>query len=62
MELPDLMIRVENMVRAAKNDFDCAADGACRDHLGYLYDLLDDVVGSKAREKCDSAESSNGQQ
>lgn len=56
MELHDLMTQVESMVRAAKNDFDQAAHGECREHLCGLCDLLYDEVGSGARDKCESAE------
>lgn len=60
MELRDLMNEIEVLVEKARDDFSSAAHGACREHLGELYDLLDDEVGSKARDKCESAESSNG--
>jgi hypothetical protein len=53
------MTEIELQVRKAREDFDLAAHGACREHLGNLYDLLDDWVGSGARDKCESAEKSN---
>jgi len=58
MELRDLLTDVESKVKIARINFDLGFFGVCRDHLGFLFDVLDDEVGSGARDKCESAESS----
>ena len=46
MELRDLMIEVELQVRKAREDFDLAAHGACREHLDNLGEFLDNNLTS----------------
>jgi len=60
MELRDLMTEIELQVRKAREDFDFAAHGACREHLSNLFDLLDNNVATGFPNNCESPEPSNG--
>lgn len=61
MKIEDLCLQASNLIYKAKvaNHF-CSFDEAY-EHLRKAYDLLNDVVGSGARDKCESSESSNGE-
>ena len=60
MKLTALFYHAELQMNLAKAAYDRGENDVTKEHLGHLYDLLDDEVGSKAREKCESDESSNG--
>lgn len=60
MELRDLMDEIEVVVEAARNDFNRAAHGPCREHLVKLRELLNEQPELEAGGECESDESSNG--
>lgn len=49
-----------NLAKAARRAFIEGHSIKAYEYLGALYDFLDDEVGSKARDKCESAESCKG--
>jgi len=57
MERHELLIHAQHLLNGAVLGYELNDERDCLDHLGDLYDLLDDVVGSKARDKCESKES-----
>lgn len=60
MKLHELLIKAHELLNDATIEFELTQEAKCKELLGSLYDLLDDEVGSGARDKCESAESSDG--
>jgi len=60
MLLHEIIIKSYEILDAAQISFELSSEDVCLEELGQLYDFLDDHVGSKARDKCESSESSNG--
>jgi len=58
MELRDLIREVKDKTKIAIVNFERGYYAACRCHLGILYDLLDEEIGSWVEKKCESDESS----
>jgi len=59
MDFNELCIKVKELINHAKvANHLCNYEEAYK-HLGNAYDLLNEEVGSGARDKCESSESSN---
>lgn len=57
MKLHKVLIEAQENLDAATVEYKLNREDVCLEWLGQIYDLLEDVVGSKARDKSESAES-----
>lgn len=57
MELHELINKAERLISHARTAVRFKHAEEAYDHLGKLYDLLDDEVGSRARDKRESTKS-----